>query len=999
MSDSTSSSSALNSLFANRTVMGGMMSGLDTENLVKAATMLTKTRINSQKQKLQTLTWKQDAYRGIITKLSDFQSKYLDILSPTSIRANAVMSKYKAESSNEKLQATASSNATPAEYEITYSKKATAASIQGGKASEGSIHLDFSNAVSGENKVEITLDGSTRTVTFNGGADVKQNFLDAVNKEFKDITTTRFTYRDDGSDDLTGTLVLKTLPNDKVSHNFEAKYNDALGLKNNAYSRISTQSTLGDVDFTTALQGKNFEFSINGVDFKFDADTKISDVINAVNKSDAGVTLSFSTLSQSFKIQTNKTGAGQQIEINQKRGNLINSLFNVSEGSEEGGISWGSSVSKAFTENVAVDGKNIIAPASAMSPSGYPSNRSMALEINDTVYKMDLSGLTQRQETVDINGYEAGVFKTADGKDRYTYKDDSGVTHFLDENKNEMFSTHNDAAGKLVVEKNGTVISDESEYADLLFDTGFDKAKEVAHSFTVDEYVNEFNSALRKAVGESEDVQEVAKLDALIGMGIHPADGETVDDKINSLDSTDKAAFDAKLKDSVEIITNQFLNGVEFKKLTETDDEGNEVIKVSLDTNGMDNTVAIKSSTNFGFGNTQNYNVHAKAPTADISEEKSLSFYNAEGMKVNITGTGTDGKITINDLTNYKDANGKAIFEYDVTDGTVTVTAGNSLTFADEATRAFMTDVFGKTNIKGTSDDSTLTVYGSNAQATINGITLESAESSFIVDGTTMTFDNVEDFDASVDPDSAITVKTTKDNSAIVETIKGFIDEYNTLITDLYKTINTARPKDGKSYYDPLTEEQEDEMSDDEIKDWNEKAKEGWLYNDASVSKVINSLRSAMSKTVDGMNLASMGINIKFITEGGSATDPKLYYDEADIEAAVEKWGDEVSKFFTDSENGLAVRLNKAIDDAISTKSTDGAGHKKAYGYLTSLAGVKDTVSEKKNQYYNQMQSIQKIIDNLQEKYKAEQERYWDQFTALETYISQMSSQMSMFQG
>lgn len=347
-----SSTSSLGSMFGGRTVMSGLMSGLDTEALVKSATANLKSSINTKKQKLQTLTWKQDAYRDIITKLSDFQSKYLDILSPTSIRANAVMNKYKSESTNDKLEVTAGANATPATYDITYSKKATAAKIEGGKATEGSIKLDFSKAESGDNTVEITLDGNTREVTFQGGDNVKQNFLDALNKEFKDVTSTRFTFKDDGSDDLTGILTLKTLPNDKVSHNFEAAYSDSLGLDNNAYSRITKNSKLGDIDFATALDGDSFKFSINGNDFSFSKDSKISDIINAVNKSDAGVTMSFSTLSQNFVIESNKTGAGQQIEITQERGNLINALFNVDNGSETGGISWGSSTSKAFTVNV-----------------------------------------------------------------------------------------------------------------------------------------------------------------------------------------------------------------------------------------------------------------------------------------------------------------------------------------------------------------------------------------------------------------------------------------------------------------------------------------------------------------------------------------------------------------------------------------------------------------------------------------------------------------------
>ena len=48
----------------------GLMSGLDTENLVKQMASLTKSKINRQKQKLQSLQWKQEGYRNIIKKIS-----------------------------------------------------------------------------------------------------------------------------------------------------------------------------------------------------------------------------------------------------------------------------------------------------------------------------------------------------------------------------------------------------------------------------------------------------------------------------------------------------------------------------------------------------------------------------------------------------------------------------------------------------------------------------------------------------------------------------------------------------------------------------------------------------------------------------------------------------------------------------------------------------------------------------------------------------------------
>ena len=49
------------------------------------------------------------------------------------------------------------------------------------------------------------------------------------------------------------------------------------------------------------------------------------------------------------------------------------------------------------------------------------------------------------------------------------------------------------------------------------------------------------------------------------------------------------------------------------------------------------------------------------------------------------------------------------------------------------------------------------------------------------------------------------------------------------------------------------------------------------------------------------------------------------------------------------------------------------------------------------NQIYRQMESIQSLIDRLNDKYEEEQESYWQRFTALEKYMGQAQQQQSYF--
>lgn len=53
-----------------------LVSGLDTDTLIKQLTAGTRSKIAQQQQKLQLAQWKRDSYREVTTKLTDFSNKY-----------------------------------------------------------------------------------------------------------------------------------------------------------------------------------------------------------------------------------------------------------------------------------------------------------------------------------------------------------------------------------------------------------------------------------------------------------------------------------------------------------------------------------------------------------------------------------------------------------------------------------------------------------------------------------------------------------------------------------------------------------------------------------------------------------------------------------------------------------------------------------------------------------------------------------------------------------
>ncbi len=902
------------------TRMSGLMSGLDTESLVKAATANTKNAINARKQKLQSLQWKQEAYRGVIKSLTDFQSKYLDILSKDSIRSNAVMKANKAVSSNEALSVSAGTSAVHGKYSITEVQTAKAAKIEGIKASSGGIALDFSGSVGKDNAVKVTLDGATREIKYNGGAsadEAKANFLDTLNKEFDGITAAEFSFNGNR-------LEIVNAADDKVSHIFSVGYSSSVGLKNDASNMISSSAKIGSLDFAQGLTGNSFEFSINGESFKFDKETTIKDMINEVNRSDAGVKMSFSGLTQSFTMETTATGAGQEIEIFQAKGTLINAIFNLDSDEISTAPTTASLANKTidndvkfqFTADAAgfADGDNII--------------------INGKV--MSVTGLTRKQDsekiTVDGSEVTSSLFTDADGNTVNKYVKD-GITHYA---KKQDDGTYKD----VMTVENNKVYVDGSEVEGVtadekLAELGIEKKyKEISAA----DYTTALNNAYKASFPEGKGTFSVTVADGSANITFDP------EDDVNTA---------AAVTGNITVEDTGF---------------------------GSDGIVT-------------NYDSSPYAVDTVVAGKGEMSMVVNGTDIVKITGTGADGGITIKDLTD------SGYFTYDESTGELAVAGKNKIAIAPESsmeTLVAMKDMFGTLDLVGKDNVGTKRIHGSNAQITVNGVTLESASNVFSIDGTTFGIENVKEFtadDVANGDAEEITVDISKDTSKIKETILNFVEEYNKLLDTMNEQLSTSRPKSDGDYYDPLTEEQEDEMEPEEIEKWNEQAKKGLLYHDTTLSKVFTNIRSAINASAGGMTIQALGIDTSDdYTEYGKL----VIDDESALDAAIERYGDEIADFFTDTKNGLGAALNNAVKAAVDT-STNANGYPK--GTLTSMAGVENTRSDKKNLIYSQIESVQSIIDRLNERYESQQERLWKQYSSLETYINQMNSQSSSLFG
>ena len=236
------------------------------------------------------------------------------------------------------------------------------------------------------------------------------------------------------------------------------------------------------------------------------------------------------------------------------------------------------------------------------------------------------------------------------------------------------------------------------------------------------------------------------------------------------------------------------------------------------------------------------------------------------------------------------------------------------------------------------------------------------------------------------------TANVTKDNSTVKETVKKFVESYNKLIEDVYDYIGKSPAEDSDgNRYEPLTDSEKEDMSEDEITKWEEKAKQGVLYNDSTVSTIMSKMRSVLYESVtldDGSKFGIYSMGIKTSSEWSE--HGKLEIDEDAFDKAFENNSDAIVKLFTDTTSGVMTKLNKVIDGAV--KSSGAAENR---GTLVQKAGKADSSVTTDSTIYKQMVKMQERLKELQNRYDDKEEYWWKVFTNMETAMSDLNSQTS----
>lgn len=384
-----------------------------------------------------------------------------------------------------------------------------------------------------------------------------------------------------------------------------------------------------------------------------------------------------------------------------------------------------------------------------------------------------------------------------------------------------------------------------------------------------------------------------------------------------------------------------------------------------------------------GEGNTENtFTAKAfayeekKTPDATVSGSTRLTDLGiAENTVIKVNGTeiNVDRNTTLSSLAKAMENTGINA-SYDATQGRFYLSAKNTGT-----ANAFTVEA----------DDTTLTALGlkfadgyegkidaKDASITYNGVEYTQATNAFEINGLTIEA-------SSVGQEQTFTVDNDVDG--IFDKVKSFVKEYNSLIAEMNKLYNA----DSTRGYEPLTSDEKEAMNEEDIKNWEDKIKGSLLRRDSTISSLLTNMRMILNKAVDVTNpdgstskfaLSSFGI----VT--GDYTEKGLLHIQ----------GDPDDSSFMDAENKLKSAI-ASNPDAV-TKTLTSLGNEM---YEHFMKAMKKTETSSSMTFYNDITMDKDIkqrkedVTDLQDKLAAEEDKYYKQFSAMETAMAKLQSQQS----
>lgn len=250
-------------------------------------------------------------------------------------------------------------------------------------------------------------------------------------------------------------------------------------------------------------------------------------------------------------------------------------------------------------------------------------------------------------------------------------------------------------------------------------------------------------------------------------------------------------------------------------------------------------------------------------------------------------------------------------------------------------------------------------------------------------------------FNGDIPDDSSVTISGKQDVTETKDKLVKFINDYNKLIEKL----NTLTSEKRNKNFMPLTEDQKKEMSEDEIKLWNEKVQKGQLSRDNDVTRIANSIKEAMRTLVEGSGLSLEKIGIKPVADYQGTKNGTFSIDENTLTKALEENSEEVMNLFTKakpsdealsndkkySQTGLAQRLKDILYNETVTVASS----------ILKKAGIEGSSTVFNNEISKSIEKYEQRMKEMETDFARREQALYSKYSYLETMMNKYNSQQS----
>ena len=440
--------------------MTGLVSGMDTESMVKELVSASSEKVNKIKQKKQDLEWKKEIWSGLNTKIYNFYK--------TQLSAFKTVSNYRAKkatvSDETKVTIKAGAGATNGTHTVSVEQTASSAYLTGDNIKTyGKSYTGYNDAGLSTKFEDMTdADGNSlnlkgQTILFSEGTETIKFVLGgegedgvaslselneklAANENFKGLSASikdgkltfgNATATTNDSGDLVGTTFFVDAQalglSGAISYDKDSENGNALSADFTA--KVKYEFTSEDISGSTKLADLGISvgtsFSVNGKDFVVDDKSTIDDFTTAL--STMGVSASFDAAQGRFYINASKTGAANDFNVTSSDPNALDILGLGSEATKidaRDAIIYYNNVKYTSDSNtMTINGMTITAKAKT-----------------DTAVNIEVSADTDSAYNT-IKNFVKAYNDLIDEMNKYYNEKDSGYDALTDDEKSKLSDT------------------------------------------------------------------------------------------------------------------------------------------------------------------------------------------------------------------------------------------------------------------------------------------------------------------------------------------------------------------------------------------------------------------------------------------------------------------------------------------------------------------------------------------------------------------------------